>query len=91
MEAVNRGQITVPNRVVMVRMKKATVEHLRGSAIVGELKALIYRKRMPYKIKVQKVRYYGKKRGYCAFDQVRVEHQEFKSENTWVIKNASLI
>ena len=51
MEAVNRASITVPNRVVMVRMKKATVEHLRGST-VGELKALIYRRRVPYEVKV---------------------------------------
>ena len=39
MEVVNRVSTTVPNRVVMVRMKKPTAGgYLEESAVVGELK-----------------------------------------------------
>lgn len=55
MEVVNRASTTVHNRLVMVRMKKATAGgFLEEFAVAGELRVLICRKKkktVPYKNK----------------------------------------
>lgn len=46
MEVVNRASTTVHNRLVMVRMKKATAGgFLEEFAVAGELRVLICRKK----------------------------------------------